>query len=401
MALPKSHVSKILCPKFTGENLAIWKDKCIDYFLLVDLEPKHWVRMAVVHFEGAAAQWLQVYRKRVRNPTWLDFVLVVEDKFGKDDYRKALTELLELRQISSVKEYYKSFHELQFQVCMHNDGYGELFFASQFVNGLNEDIRYTVQSQVPQDSDRAFLLEKIQQRIVDRGKLKTTKASGLYRNNGVPNRPETGTPMANSTLWRERQLRDYRKANGLCYFCGDKYDPTHGEICQKKPKAQVNALAINDLDHPLTEEVLNQLAVEDSLAKEFFHLSINAIAGTENNDCVKIRAMVKNKVMLILVDSGSSHSFVSSQFVAQADLSVVPTTSRRIKLANGQTLLSDKMVHNLEWWCQWQTLAMDMRVLEIGAYDAILGYDWLKLHSPMKCHWEIRTLEFLDKGRQI
>jgi hypothetical protein len=53
---------------------------------------------------------------------------------------------------------------------MHNDGYGELFFASQFVNGLKEEIRYTVQSQVPEDFDRGFLLAKIQQRIVDRGK---------------------------------------------------------------------------------------------------------------------------------------------------------------------------------------------------------------------------------------
>jgi hypothetical protein len=50
---------------------------------------------------------------------------------------------------------------------MHNDGHGDLFFASQFVNGLKEDIRYTVQSQVPEDVDRAVLLAKIQQRIVD------------------------------------------------------------------------------------------------------------------------------------------------------------------------------------------------------------------------------------------
>lgn len=106
----------------------------------------------------------------MRNPTWMEFVLVVEGKFGKDDYNKALTELLELRQTGSIEDYYKSFQELQFQVCMHNDGYGELFFASQFVNGLKEEIRYTVQSQVPEDLDRGFLLAKIQQRIVDRGK---------------------------------------------------------------------------------------------------------------------------------------------------------------------------------------------------------------------------------------
>lgn len=42
-----------------------------------------------------------------------------------------------------------------------------------------------------------------------------------------------------------------------------------------------------------------------------------------------------------------------------------------------------------------------MKVLELGAYDAILGYDWLKPHSPMNCHLENRTMEFEDEGRKI
>jgi hypothetical protein len=38
--IPKHHVPKVFCPN-NGDNPVIWKDKCIDYFLLVDLEPKH------------------------------------------------------------------------------------------------------------------------------------------------------------------------------------------------------------------------------------------------------------------------------------------------------------------------------------------------------------------------
>jgi hypothetical protein len=124
---PKHEMPKVLCPKFTRENPTIWKDKCVDYFLLVGLEPKHWVRMAAVHFDGPAAQWLQVYRRKNINPTWLQFVTAVGDKFGKDDYRKALTDLLELKQTGSVEDYYREFQELQFQLCMHNDGYGNYF----------------------------------------------------------------------------------------------------------------------------------------------------------------------------------------------------------------------------------------------------------------------------------
>jgi hypothetical protein len=42
-----------------------------------------------------------------------------------------------------------------------------------------------------------------------------------------------------------------------------------------------------------------------------------------------------------------------------------------------------------------------MRVLDLDAYDAILGYDWLKPHNPMNYHWENRTIEFQDLGRDI
>jgi hypothetical protein len=133
---------------------------------------------------------------------------------------------------------------------VHNDGYGELFFASQFVNGLKEEIRYTVQSQVPKNVDRVVLLAKIQQIIVDRGKSKWLKQGGV-------NKPEMKSAGSTRNLWREIQLRDYRKANGLCFYYGDKFDPGHVEVCQKRTKAQVYTLALNDLDQTLSKETLN------------------------------------------------------------------------------------------------------------------------------------------------
>jgi ribosomal protein L32 len=30
-----------------------------------------------------------------------------------------------------------------------------------------------------------------------------------------------------SELWKARQLREYRRANNLCFKCGEKYSPSH------------------------------------------------------------------------------------------------------------------------------------------------------------------------------
>lgn len=106
----------------------------------------------------------------------------------------------------------------------------------------------------------------------------------------------------------------------------------------------------------LTDEELNQLAIEDALAAYFCQLSLNAIAGTEYGEAMKIRALVNNKVMLILLDNGSSHSFLSSTFLSKVGITALPTATKQVRLANGDTLLSDHWVPKLSWWANGHTL---------------------------------------------
>jgi hypothetical protein len=179
------------------------------------------------------------------------------------------------------------------------------------------------------------------------------------------------------------------------------FDATHIAKCTKRPRAHVNALALNNLGVTFTEEVLEQLDPEDTLASEFCSLSLNAITGTDEGEALKLRALVQNKAMLILVDSGSSHSFVSSSFLQKCDISAVPMSAQLVKVANGDTIITDKQVLGLPWWLQGYTFHIDMKVLDFGAFDAILGYDWLKINSPTTCHWGAKTLSFAHQGQQI
>jgi len=88
--------------------------------------------------------------------------------------------------------------------------------------------------------------------------------------------------------------------------------------------------------------------------------------------------------MLILLDCGSSHSFVSSVFVELAHVPTVPIPPRKVKLANEEWLTATSKVPDLQWYIQGNTLSHDMIVLDMSPYDGILGYDWLKINSPMQ-----------------
>jgi hypothetical protein len=221
---------------------------------------------------------------------------------------------------------------------MHGGRYDALFFATQYVRGLRDDIRAVVEPQVPTTVERAVVIAKIQQKVIDRYKQKYQ-----YKQNAAkqPAKPEAKTTTNYGNLWRDKQLRDYRKANNLYYHCGDKYEPGHAEVCAKKAKPHINALALNDLDREINEDLLNEMAIDEVLTENFHQLSLNAIAGTESMDSIKLKSIVKNKTMLILVDTGSSHSFVSSHFVQLAQLPTTLVPEQRVKLANGQC--HDKM----------------------------------------------------------
>lgn len=89
---------------------------------------------------------------------------------------------------------------------------------------------------------------------------------------------------------------------------------------------------------------------------------------------------------------------MSAKFFKMVGLTPIPTRPPQVKVANGQVLISDHWFPKMSWWCNGVTMQADMKVLELDTFDAIQGYDWLQLHSPMLCHWANKTIEFVEDG---
>lgn len=273
----RNAIPKLSCPRFDGSNPRIWRDRCSDYFQLCNVPDSMWPIVASLCMDGIASSWLQVYKAQGGLGSWEQFMAAVEKKFCANDYRAALGELLELKQTGTVEEYVGAFEALQYQLTMLNMGLDEMFFITQFVKGLSADISAGVQAQVSDTMDRAVLLAKIQQQLLDKGKHKSSKFLGPAKAVNSVNKADAKPGQSSTLLWKERQVRNYRRNNNLCYYSGEAYTPAHAAKCSKRPKGQVIALMLNSLDMPLTEDVLEQLALEDELATEFCQLSLNVV----------------------------------------------------------------------------------------------------------------------------
>uniref|UniRef100_A0A8R7V8C2 Reverse transcriptase domain-containing protein n=1 Tax=Triticum urartu TaxID=4572 RepID=A0A8R7V8C2_TRIUA len=105
--------------------------------------------------------------------------------------------------------------------------------------------------------------------------------------------------------------------------------------------------------------------------------------------------------MLLLVDSGSTHSFVNSTFSARIGAETTSITPISVRVANGQRLSCNTMVPKLQWQVQGHQFSTAMWVLDLGVYDTVLGVDWLAQHSPMKCDWQQKTVQFEREGQTV
>jgi hypothetical protein len=266
------------------------------------------------------------------------------------------------------------------------------------VKGLKTELQGGVMCHLPQSVDRSVILAHMQQEILEKNRLKMQRSITANKALGSNLKTDNKGGFILGDLTKERQLKELRRANGLCFTCGEKFEPGHQGKCPKRVVPQLHALTVEDMGMVLTDPVLEHLDSEDKEVEELYKLSLNAISGMESDGCMRVQGFMHNQMLVVLIDSGSSLSFVSQKLVDKMGLPVQKCAAVEVKVANGEKMRSDKKVVDLEWWSWGHTYTTTLRVLELDVYDLILGFYWLKKHSPMQCDWLENVLTFVDKG---
>lgn len=135
--------------------------------------------------------------------------------------------------------------------------------------------------------------------------------------------------------------------------------------------------------------------------EQVFSLSSSTVEGVQGRKTIRLNGLVNNQEILILIDSGSSCTFISSKTVSILNCQVTSVTPVSVTVANGQNVTSDKQVSNFTWWVQGHTFSHSARVLDIPCYDLVLGMDWLESHSPMWIHWRRKLIRFTHSGQRV
>lgn len=201
--------------------------------------------------------------------------------------------------------------------------------------------------------------------------------------------------QAPSTDDKVQALRAYRRARGECYTCGERY--SRGHVCA--PTVQLHV--VEELWGLFGCEMDSNSSHEDKgIQADLCVVSAAAQQGVEPPLTIRIKGVVNSQEVLMLIDSGSSHSFISEATAAKW-ATVRRCRPMHVKVADGGILQCDLEVPDCVWKAQGAEFATTLRLFPLGCYDIILGMDWLEGIGLMNVHWGLKRLSFQHRGRQV
>ncbi|CAD6336222.1 unnamed protein product [Miscanthus lutarioriparius] len=349
-----------------------------------------------------------------RQFSWEQFCKLVLDRFGKSQYEALIRQLFRICQASTVQEYIDKFSELVDQLLAYTWHTDPLFFAMRFMDGLRDDIRNAVHMQRPNSFDEACVLALLQEELLESTRCQEGRRPKPFTSNkfaGV--RPTvTQIPLAadkndNAALAvgaerrgrgvedRLNTLRSYRRARGLCIHCGEKWSRDHR--CSENIQLHV-LQEFWDICHNDASSDDSQPAKEPTEAQILLAVSLAALNGSATASTMQFQGAIQGLPVKILLDSGSSHTFVSfalsSRLTGQTSLPV----PLRVKIADGQVLDCATTFLQLEWEAQGCSFHTDAKVLPLAHYDLVVGMDWLAQYSPMQVDWAQKWLVIPYEG---
>jgi hypothetical protein len=107
-------------------------------------------------------------------------------------------------------------------------------------------------------------------------------------------------------------LRAQRQAQGLCMKCGEKWGRNHQ--CPEKNALHVLEEYLDLMSSESPEP--NNHSTDESSEDEIFSLSQCAAIAIQGKKTIRLIGKVKDKDILVLIDSGSSSSFISASTAA-------------------------------------------------------------------------------------
>lgn len=183
----------------------------------------------------------------------------------------------------------------------------------------------------------------------------------------------------NNNKWRNKQQKEF-----ACFICGK-----GGHWASNCPDKN------NDI--PRSQEPSKLSMITEPVEQTLPHMStlFTEQGQVPSKNLMYVSATVHGIPVRVLIDSGATENFVSTQLTKKCHINLL-RTSKVVTFADGKRKVNVGVAHNVPLTVGQYDDKLSCFVLPIAGYDIVLGMPWLHARNP-KIDWARRIIEFTDK----
>lgn len=189
---------------------------------------------------------------------------------------------------------------------------------------------------------------------------------------------------------------DYKRKNGLCFKCPERWSKAH--VCKNK---SLQVMVVNQgCEMELVEEEFFE-ASEGDERTEIMELSLYSFLGWSSPTTTRIKGKIGKTSVVVLIDSGATHNFISPEIVKKARLQSTKGSKFTVMVGTGISVHGSGICKGVELQLQSVMITTNFIVLEPGSADVILGIQWLRTLGRCEVDWENQELSFMTKAGRV
>ncbi|KAL0556516.1 hypothetical protein IC582_005030 [Cucumis melo] len=111
--------------------------------------------------------------------------------------------------------------------------------------------------------------------------------------------------------------------------------------------------------------------------------------------------MIRGRAVVVLIDYGTTHNFISDKLVTQLLLSLEETSDYGVILDSGSIVKGKGICNQVELLLGDWKIVDNFLPLELGGVDVILGMQWLHTLVVTEVDWRKLTLTFIQNEKKV
>ena len=147
--------------------------------------------------------------------------------------------------------------------------------------------------------------------------------------------------------------------------------------------------------------VMEEVVVEIEEEEEVECKCMGFLGRMSDYRTMKIEGSIGNVDLLVLIDSGAAHNFISPKVVYALGLTITPIAAKSIKLEDGHRVKADGICLGVKMKLGLIEVVVDALVLELGWLDMVLGIAWLSTLGEVIMDWKLLTMQFVHENQLV